>query len=123
MSAYRDARKRAFLRELEDDRYGSQITYKGRTFIVNASSKSAHKDGRQANYLGMKNATFDLPIEDSVLPLSGRTAPGFMTSGITLKETVTEDGIDFQIFEIQDATKEPFIRLVCNRLQGMNTKV
>lgn len=103
--------------------YGSTVTFKGRTFNVVASSKAAKKKMQMANYLAEKSAVFDFPVDTSILPRSGVTVPGFDKS-ISLQSTVVDpSGVAYEVYEVMDDPKEPFIRCTCNRKQNTSTAI
>ncbi len=108
--------------ELEPSRYGSTVTFRGRVFNVVSESKKAQKTMQPANYLATKDASFDFPTESATLPLSGTMVQGF-DKAIALRETLTENGVDYEVYQVQDDPKEPFVRCVCNRKQNRSTAI
>ncbi len=114
--SYRSARNVAFLRELSDDFYGSQISHKGTFYKVVGSSQAESKAMDKNNYTALKPAVFDMPATTQVLSDS-TTALGFDVSGIGLRSNVQQDGTEFEVYQIQDDPREPFVRLICTRKQ------
>ena len=96
--------------------YGSDMTFKGRTFRVVQTSRASQLQMGPTNQTLMRPAVFDMPVNTTPLA-DGTTAEGFDVSGIGLKSFVESGGSRYEVMSITDDPQEPFVRLTCVRKQ------